>query len=717
MAERSFKEEVELLRKGDGDIFEGEGILAITKGLLQAGVSYVGGYQGSPISHLVDVMNDATPLLDELGVHFEQNTNEASAAAMLAASVNYPLRGAVTWKSTVGTNVASDALSNLASAGVKGGALIIMGEDYGEGASIMQERSHAFAMKSQMWLMDPRPDHARMVELIEKGFELSEASHTPVLMEFRIRTCHMRGRFVTKDNKKPAHSRNNPITEPEYDYGKIVLPPSTYSQEQEKIKVRWPAAEDFIRREKLNETLPGRYEDIGIIMQGGLYNTVLRALQQVGLADIFGKSEVPLHILNVTYPLLGDEISGFCAGKRAVLVVEEGQPAYIEEAIEAILRKAEVNNCTIVGKQVLPMAGEYTAEVMLEGVTKFLEGAVPRGLDLTFIGKPLAHVKSVKSKAMEILGGPMPGRPPGFCTGCPERPVFSAIKLTQRDIGKFHVSSDIGCHTFSTLPPFNLGSNVMGFGLGLSSSAALTPVFGDKRVVSIMGDGGFWHNGLTTGVMSAVTNKTDGVLVIMNNGYTSATGQQYIPSSFAKPEGERITIESMLSSVGVKWVKTVNTYRVSKMRATLHEAMTTAEKGLKVIVAEGECMLAKQRRFKPWFAKKVAAGDRVVRTRFGVDDAVCTGDHSCIRLSGCPSLTVKDTNDPLRSDPVAYVNNDCVGCGLCGEVADAAILCPSFYKAEIVKNPNAWDRFIFGVRQAVIRTLQRWAEGPVRAVA
>ena len=158
--ERSFKKEVELLRLGEGEVFHGEGILAVTKALLQSGVSYVGGYQGAPVSHLMDVLADAQGLLNELGVHFQANSSEASAAAMLGASINYPLRGAVTWKSTVGTNVASDALSNLASAGVKGGALIVLGEDYGEGASIIQERSHAFAMKSQIWLLDPAAEPA-----------------------------------------------------------------------------------------------------------------------------------------------------------------------------------------------------------------------------------------------------------------------------------------------------------------------------------------------------------------------------------------------------------------------------------------------------------------------------------------------------------------------------------------------------------------------------
>ncbi len=129
--ERSFKKEVQSLKLGEGEVFAGEGIVAVTKALLQSGVSYVGGYQGAPVSHLVDVLNDARDILDDLGVHVETCANEAAAAAMLGASINYPLRGAATWKSVVGTNVASDALSNLSSAGVKGGALIIIGEDYG----------------------------------------------------------------------------------------------------------------------------------------------------------------------------------------------------------------------------------------------------------------------------------------------------------------------------------------------------------------------------------------------------------------------------------------------------------------------------------------------------------------------------------------------------------------------------------------------------------
>jgi indolepyruvate ferredoxin oxidoreductase alpha subunit len=704
--ERSFKEEVKLLELGDGDTFHGEGILAVTKALLQSGVSYVGGYQGAPVSHMMDVLNDARDTLDELGIHVETNASEAGAAAMLGASINYPLRGAVTWKSTVGTNVASDALANLASAGVRGGALIVIGEDYGEGASIIQERTHAFAMKSQIWLLDPRPDLPTIVNMVEKGFELSEASSTPVFLELRIRACHVHGAFEAKDNRKALVSTRDLLERPDFDFGRICLPPSTYAQEKQKIDVRWPAALAYIRSQRLNEIFPGRRTDLGIVCQGGMYNVVVRALQQLGLANAFGDAEFPIYCLNVTYPLVPEEIVEFCTGKSAVLVVEEGQPAYIEEAILAVLRRHEVHATRVHGKDCLPMAGEYTGETVLTGMANFVAAVAPRGIDAGLVRAMYDGLTAPKRTAAGLLGAPVPARPPGFCIGCPERPVFSAMKLLERESGAFHISADIGCHTFSTLPPFSIGNTVLGYGLGLASNSGINPMFAN-RTVTIMGDGGFWHNGLTSGIANAVFNRDDGILVVMENGYTSATGTQNIPSS-RHQTAEKMTgmsIERALKGVGVEWVRRVTTYKVAEVAKTLKEAMTTSFPGLKVIIADSECQLERQRRIRPLIAASLKAGERVVRTRFGVDEDVCSGDHSCIRLSGCPSLTIKESSDPLQVDPVAHVNNGCVGCGLCGEVAHAAILCPSFFRAEIVQNPGWWDRALARVRAAFISWL------------
>lgn len=702
MAERSFAKEVQNLRMSEGEVFRGEGILAVTKALLQSGVSYVGGYQGAPISHLMDVLSDAEEILTELGVHFEASASEATAAAMLAASVNYPLRGAVTWKSTVGTNVASDALSQLASSGVKGGALVILGEDYGEGSSIMQERSHAFAMKSQMWLLDPRPNLTSIVNAVEFGFQLSEASSTPVMLELRIRACHVYGSFTAKTNQRPSFTLREAIENPERDYSRVVLPPSNFVHEIEKIEKRWPAAVGFIKKHKLNEFLGGHKGDVGIIVQGGLYNTLNRALELLGLADAFGETDIPIYCLNVAYPLIADEVRGFCLDKKAVLVVEEGQPEYLEQNINTILRNADIQT-KIVGKSVLPRAGEYTAQIVTSGLRAFLESNAPQAVASSLAQEAEAGQHTIATE----ISLHIPDRPAGFCTGCPERPVFSAMKQVQKDIGEFHVSCDIGCHLFSILPPFDIGNTTMGYGLGWAGASALNAASG-RRTVSMMGDGGFWHNGLTSGVGNAVFNKTDNVLIIVDNGYSAATGGQDILSSRSanKTKATNNPIARAVRGIGVEWVKEVNTYNIAEMKRVLKKAMTTREKGPKVIVAQSECMLSRQRREKPIRARAIQEGKRVVRTRFGVDPDTCTGDHSCIRISGCPSLTIKDNPDPLRDDPVAWVNNDCVGCGVCGENAHSAILCPSFYRAELIYNPTWSDRVKAAWRNSVIGWLQ-----------
>ena len=706
MAERSFAREVEDLKLGEGELFRGEGILAITKALLQSGVSYVGGYQGSPISHLMDVLADSKDVLNELGVHFESSASEAAAAAMLSASVMYPIRGAVTWKSTAGTNVASDALSNLASGGVTGGALIIIGEDYGEGSSIMQERSHAFAMKSQMWLLDPRPHLPSIVQAVENGFELSEASNTPVMLEVRIRTCHVHGQFVAKDNKSPSYTLRQALENPRRDVGRIVLPPAAYLHEKEKLEKRWPAAVEFIKSRKLNEHFGPAEGDVGIILQGGMYNGVLRALQFLGLADVYGEFAIPLYVLNVTYPLIDDEIAEFCLGKKAVIMVEEGQPEYIEQSLSTILRRRDINT-KLHGKDMLPLGGEYTAPVLVKGFKEFFEtharsvlGNQPPLPDAT------PTLDDPKVKALNAI---VPQRPAGFCTGCPERPIFAAMKLVEGELGQHHVAADIGCHLFSILPPFNIGATTMGYGLGPASASAFN-VKADKRSIAVMGDGGFWHNGLSTSIGNAVYNKQDGVILIVDNYYSAATGGQDILSSRAD-NPNRTTNNSIVDAVkgiGAKWVRQIdNTYDVGKMRDTLKEALTTSEPGPHIIVASSECMLNKQRRVKPLFGKAVKEGKRMVRERFGVDEDVCTGDHACIRLSGCPSLSVKHTDDPLKDDPVAAVDNSCVGCGNCGEVAEAAVLCPSFYRADVIYNPTPRDRLLAKIRGAVIGFLQR----------
>jgi len=692
MAERSFKAEVAHLRKGAGEVFTGEGILAITKALLENGVGYVGGYQGAPISHLMDVLADAQDLLAELGVRFEANANEAAAAAMLAASVHYPIRGACTFKGPVGVNVAADALANLSSSGVTGGALVIVGEDYGEGSSIMQERTHAFAMKSQFWLLDPRPNLPSIVKAVGDGFALSEASNSPVMLMVRIRSCHVTGSFVCRDNVRPQLSVTEALSSPRSDFARVVLPPMSYAHEADKVKNRWPAAERFITANGLNERFGPAQAKVGIVCQGGMYNGVIRALQRLGLADLYGETKVPLYVLNVTWPLIASEFLDWAAGKEAVLVVEEGQPEFIETQLGAFLYRAG-SAVRLYGKGVLPMAGEYTGQVMLDGLTGFLKAAAPELLPAQ------VRAPNLDRPPVPDLTRTVPIRPPGFCTGCPERPIFAAMKLVEKELGKHQISADIGCHLFGALPPFEIGGATMGYGLGPAANGAFDGG-GAKRPVSIIGDGGFWHNGLSSSFTNMVFNRSDGVALIVDNYYSAATGGQDLMSSRADnaTKATKHPIADALKGIGVTWIRQVDrTYDVGRMRDVLREALTTKAPGPKVVIASSECMLNRQRRERPLRQQAIAAGRRVEAPRFGVDEDICTGDHACMRLSGCPSLGLKMPDDPLRDDPVAHIDSSCVGCGNCGEVAEAAVLCPSFYEARVVHNPGPVEAWWAGV--------------------
>src|SRR5207237_1306818 len=324
--ERSFKKEVQALTLGAGETFRGEGILAVTKALLQSGVSYVGGYQGAPVSHLLDVMVQAKEYLDELGVHVEACTSEASAAAMLGASINYPARGAVTWKSIVGTNVGA---------------------------------------------------------------------------------CHGPGSVTDKESQAPAVSTRHKLDGPpkEFIYDRLAHPPAIFRQEKLKCDVRLPAARKFIVEHQLNEVFPGAESSLGIIVQGGLYNGLLLALKTLGLADAFGASRVPMLALNVVYPLVPEEIVQFCSGKKSVLVLEEGQPEFIEQEIATHLRRRDVP-AKLHGKDCMHMAGDYNVEALVRGLAKFLAEHAPH-LDLSSAQKWLDAVGGTKQKAAALLG-PLP---------------------------------------------------------------------------------------------------------------------------------------------------------------------------------------------------------------------------------------------------------------------------------------------------------------------
>ena len=404
----------------------------------------------------------------------------------------------------------------------------------------------------------------------------------------------------------------------------------------------------FIAEHKLNEVLPGDLDDIGIIVMGGLTNGVLRALARLDLADLFGTTPHPDLRAQRRLSAGAGGAARVLRRQAAVLVVEEGYPDYIEQALNIELRRADIRPAC--------SARAVAARRRISVATCCSTGSPPssprrgRRLDADAIAARAKRCSAHKAAAAAAVGT-LPPRPPTFCTGCPERPVFTAIKLMQRELGPTHISADIGCHSFATFAPFSLGNSILGYGMSLASAAAVAPNMdraadrdhGRRRLLAQRP-----HHRRRLEPVQQRRRRADRHAERLHLGDRPAIPavEQGRPAGRRARHGHRA---APCASLGVKWLRKVRSYSVAKMAKTLKEAMRTAERGLKVIIADGECQLARQRRVRAEDAEKLKRGERVVRPRFGVDDEICTGDHSCIRLSGCPSLTVKPNPDPLRT--------------------------------------------------------------------
>lgn len=712
------------LRYGAGRTLLGDTGVIVLKALLESGVSYVGGYPGSPVTNIYDATAGANhDILKPLGIYFQGSGNEASAASMLKISINHPVRGAVIWK-VVGSNVAADPLAHIASSGVKGGVLVFVGEDYGCSSTSVAETTLTMGLKSGLIVIDPPVDAQRLHWLIQRGFEMSEASQMPAAFLLRTRVGNMKGSIICGENREPTISRTRPLEKIIYDITRDHFPPYSVLQERSILTERLPLAAQYALRHELNQLFPGtaagngklRAGGPGIITHGMVLNTLRRVLAHLGRADATGKSDLSILNLNVLHPLIPEQVLDFLRGHPQVLIIEEGAPTFLEQQIRVLAQKEKLD-VELYGTDILPPSGERVPAVVLRGVEDFLGRAAGNGKGPRELPRSRACEEHVAAAAAFLKKPPTP-RLPIFCSGCPERPIFSALTLLREQFGSTEYGNDIGCYSMGALPPHNLEGLVTGMGTGLAASTAMGVISG-QRPIAFMGDGTFWHSGLTTSVVNAIYDNLDAVLVIFDNLWTAMTGHQENPSSHRNIRGEaipRMQIEETLRGMGVTWLRTVNPYDMAESYTALREAFQTPEGGLKVVVSRAECELERTRRERIPLRLAIQAGERKLLPRLGVDPDVCTGDHSCMRFNGCPSLTLKENPNPLRQDEVAHIDQSCTGCGFCGELAHTAILCPSFYRVEVIENPTAWDKLRAGLRRAVIGRLWRWSQpAPGRA--
>jgi indolepyruvate ferredoxin oxidoreductase alpha subunit len=691
------------LNFGAGQTLQGDGALILTKALLENGIGYLGGYPGSPVAHLLDLFAAAyQDILKPMGIYLEVSNNEASAASLLTTSVSHPVRGAVCWK-VVGTNVASDPLAHVAAAGVTGGVLVIVGEDYGCTGTTVAERTLPFGLKSGMAVVEPLASPQDMALLVREALELSEASRMPVLYVLPTRVGNLKGSFLANDNHPPSLSALNPLSRSIRDPASITLPPRSMDHERQKVDERLPAARDFIRRNTLNRLFEGRRKELGIITHGAVTNLTVRSLSLLGLNGHRLELEVPVLALRALYPLVSEELMGFLEGKQEVVIVEEGRPAILEDYIRSFLQKAG-SEVAVVGKDDLDLEGELEPSALMDRLGRILGPRLFASGELRErVEETLARHKARKAFTSDNLVEPLVSRTPIFCTGCPERPIFTALKILESEGKSFRYANDIGCYSLAALPPFEFTDSITAMGTGLATAGALSR-FTEETIVAFMGDGTFWHSGLTTSIINAVQNNTDAILVIFENFHVAMTGGQPNPSTGINLRGESIPkmdIEATLKACGVGWARPVDPYDLGDSLAAFRAALESPQRGLRVLISRAECQLIKGRRDNRQRRQDLSIGQRVPQVRYGVDPELCTGDHSCIDLNGCPSLTFAENPNPLRDHSVVAVDNSCSGCGLCGEISVAAKLCPSFYEISVVSNPNLWDRLTHGLWRSV----------------
>ena len=500
---RNYTDEyIESLLLEDGETITGDMGIFFLKASLEQGISYAAGYPGAPTSNIMDLLSDSQEkVLSKYGIYFEPSTNEAAAATKLYLSINDQIRGFVNWK-VVGTNVASDILAHVASSGVKGGAVVLVGEDEECISTTVKMKSQIYGEGFFLPVIDPIGDPESIKELSSLSYELSEACNSPVIFLFRTLTGNMWGTASTKKNITPEISVNNKADDFTPDLTRVPLPPDTIKHAEEKYQERLPRAIEFIRKNKMNREFKGvQSSSYGIITHGGVFNQVFTSLHELGLASLEGNSVIDILALNVTFPLDPQEIYEFAKNKQTILVIEQGMPNFIEREVKSLVYDAELP-VRIYGKSsshfsrgYIPETDALTTDVLIQSIARFFQENIPLNGSRTIIEKCLEKIDNYKELINKEIVDHFIPRSPSFCTGCPERPVFSAIKKVEEERNERFVRLiDIGCYTMAKLPPFQMSDSCTGMGSSLDVSMGMTNLY-NKNIIAVFGDGTLFHGG------------------------------------------------------------------------------------------------------------------------------------------------------------------------------------------------------------------------------
>jgi len=576
---------------------------AIALGAIRSGVSVVTGYPGTPSTEVLETVaknNDGS-------IYVEWSVNEKSALEVAAGAAFAGARVMVTMKQ-VGLNVASDPLMSLNYLGVKGGMVIVVADDPGPISSQTEQDTRRFAKHAKLALFDPStPEEA--YTMIADAFAHSEKYGEPVLFRPTTRVCHSCASVEILEDL--------PKTKPGgfvKDQRWVIFPKLTYANKFKMEENLKKMSEEFSGYDK--NILSGSGSK-GIASGGVSYAYTKEALHQLG-----ANSE-DYKLLKVSaYPFPEKLALEFLQGLSEVLVIEELDPVIEDELVR--LCGLHNLNIKILGKRSghVQVAGENSPDSAAKVIASFLGCTAPVNTALS--EEPPA----------------MPVRPPVLCAGCPHRASFFAVKEATK--GKAAVyTGDIGCYTLGNAAPLNMVDTCLCMGAGITVAQGLKRIEADTTHFAFIGDSTFFHTGIP-GVINAVYNQTDIIVVILDNSTTAMTGNQPHPGMGITMMGgspAKISIEKIIKAIGVSALIKVNPLNQKAAKAAVRKLMNA--KGVRVLLFEAPCIVIEKGKGAAFVNKRK-----------------CTGCTLCLKKLGCPAISMENNK--------AVINNDlCTGCGLC----------------------------------------------------
>ena len=619
---------------------------AIARGAIEAGVNVATGYPGTPSSEIIE---NLSKICKQRGMYVEWSVNEKVALEVAAAASFASLRSMAAMKQ-VGVNVAADFLLHLAQYGTRGGIVLVSCEDPGGLSSTNEGESRHYAKMMEFPLLEPG-DFQEAKDMTKWAFDLSEEIKNVVMVRSVTRLSHASGNVVM--GSLPSIGAR---AEFKYD--------GTFFDQMDGPVINLPGIVDPLRRRQQEKLLKAaqlfeespfnfyrgpEYPELMIITSSTCYLYSREAIEIMNLQDRVGILKI-----GTTWPLPTKFLEKYLSLTGKIMVVEEVLP-FLE------------GNIMAVAAQFAPVMGPRTFfgkyDGSLQTTNELNPDHVVRALSKVFGIKyesaPYAYVK----KASEIAEKGSPTRALTFCPGCPHRATFwnihNAIELDNR---KGFVCGDIGCYSLAALPcgfESLKTLHAMGSGIGVASGFGKLGEFGmNQPIMTVSGDSTFFH-AVMPGLVNAVHNKADVIIVVLDNSGTAMTGFQAHPGLDVNALGEEVPaldIQGICEAMGIE-VRACDPFDIENTQETLLE-MLGSGKGVRVVIMRQICALSPEKKGKK-------------RYQVSVDETVCLGENCgcnrfCTRIFKCPGLVWDDNKKVARVDEVI-----CAGCGVCSSI------CPS----------------------------------------